>query len=111
MAARINPSTGPKPDRRIRDALKLELEQYAPAELDSKGNRKPGPRKETKLRRIVRKLVDAACHGDMDAIKEINNRIDGKAVQPMANDPDNPLLPTDPSGAFQVTFVVPQTKK
>lgn len=37
-----------------------------------------------KLRVIAEKLVDLAMDGDLDAIKEISNRLDGKAAQQLA---------------------------
>lgn len=47
----------------------------------------------TKLRRIADKLVEKAIEGDMQAIKEIADRTDGKAFQQVeiSGDPDNPL--------------------
>lgn len=95
----------------MRDALMLELNSIAPPEKPKKGQKDfvPGPRKETYARRIARKLVVAAADGHIDAIKEIHNRVEGKAVQPMANDPENPLIPTK-DGVFQVAFVKSKTK-
>lgn len=37
-----------------------------------------------KLRLIAEKLVEMAIDGDMEAIKEISNRIDGRAAQQVA---------------------------
>lgn len=113
MAARNNPQrngslTGAKP---LRDALMLELMTDAPQEVDPKTKAKIGPRKETYARRIARKLVHAAAKGEIDAIKEIHNRVEGKAVQPLANDPENPLMPTDPEKPFTIRFISSKTKK
>lgn len=44
-----------------------------------------------KLRKIAEKLIDMAAEGDMQAIKELGDRLDGKATQVVAGDPDNPL--------------------
>jgi hypothetical protein len=38
-------------------------------------------------------LVQAAREKDVSALREIGDRLDGKAVQSLANDPDNPLFP------------------
>lgn len=43
------------------------------------------------LERIADKLLDMAEGGDMDAIKELGDRIDGKPTQAIAGDADNPL--------------------
>ncbi len=44
------------------------------------------------LQAIADKLIEAALEGDMQAIKEIGDRIDGKSVQAIAGDPENPLV-------------------
>ena len=72
MAARTTPSRGGKPDKLMRDALILELQTEA---KDADGQMTK------KLRLIARKLVDKAAEGDVPAIKEINDRVDGKAHQ------------------------------
>jgi len=59
----------PGPRRMWRDALQLEL------------SRMDGPQGRT-LERIARVVVHNALHGDLDCIREIANRLDGKpAVQ------------------------------
>jgi hypothetical protein len=68
MAAKI-PSRGVKPDKLMRDAIIVALHREA---------RASGAGKTTKLARIADALVDKAMDGQMDAIKEINNRVDGK---------------------------------
>ena len=72
MAARNTPSRGGKPDKLMRDALILELQREA---KDADG------KKTKRLRLIARRLVDKAQEGDVAAIKEINDRVDGKAHQ------------------------------
>jgi len=72
MAARNTPSKGGKPDKLMRDALILELNQEAE---DANGQMTK------RLRKIARKLIDVAEAGDVSAIKEINDRVDGKAHQ------------------------------
>lgn len=72
MAARKTPSRGGKPDKLMRDALILELHREAE---DADGTMTK------KLRLIARKLVDKAAEGDVQAIKEVNDRVDGRAHQ------------------------------
>lgn len=72
MAARKAPSQGSKPDKIIRDALILELNRMT--EDDDK-------KKIKKVNRIVAKLVIAGMDGKIDAIKEIFDRVEGKAAQ------------------------------
>ena len=59
---------GRKSDKRWRDALII-----AAMRTDAEG--------QTYLARIAKKCVEAAAEGDMQAIKEIGDRIDGKAPQ------------------------------
>jgi len=68
----------------MRDALLLELHQEA-QEVDEYG------KAIKRLRLVARALVEAALQGDVSAIKEINDRVDGKVPQTIAGDPDNPL--------------------
>jgi hypothetical protein len=44
------------------------------------------------LDKAADKLVQAASEGDQWALKELGDRIDGKAVQPIAGDDDSPPL-------------------
>ena len=73
MAPRKTPGS-PKPDKLMRDALALELHQQVRDGAD--GNKRGKLVK--KLRLVARALVDAAISGDVAAIKEINDRMDGK---------------------------------
>lgn len=45
-----------------------------------------------RLRRIAEKLLDLAAAGDIQAIKELGDRLDGKAVQAVIGDPEQPLV-------------------
>ena len=74
---------GAKPDKLMRDALILALNREAE---DADG------RPTKKLHLIARRLVDKAVDGDIAAIKEINDRVDGKATQPMEHDAGLPIL-------------------
>jgi hypothetical protein len=62
-----NANSGGAKAKPFRDALRIEL---AAAGEDSKA-----------LRSIARKLIDAASSGDLQAIKELADRIDGKVAQ------------------------------
>lgn len=73
MAGNPNPK-GSKPDKLMRDAIMVALNREA---KDAAGQ----PTK--KLYQIAERLVDQAIEGDMQAIKEVNDRIDGKAPQAM----------------------------
>lgn len=44
-----------------------------------------------KLRTLADKLIERAENGDVQALKEVGDRIDGKPTQTIAGDPDNPL--------------------
>jgi len=76
-----NPKGG-KPDKLMRDALHIALKREADAADGTRTKR---------LQMVAEKLVDKAINGDVAAIKEIFDRMDGKAVQPIAGDEDNPL--------------------
>lgn len=84
MAARINPSKGGKPDKLARDALIIALKREA---VDADG--KPTQ----KLAVIAQKLVEEAATGNVQAAKEIFDRIDGKPAQAIiGGDEDDPAL-------------------
>lgn len=75
MAARKTPSGGSKSDKPWRDALMLAVNERA----------KNGDKK---LRRVADAVVAAALDGDMAAAKEIGDRLDGKATQPISAESD-----------------------
>jgi hypothetical protein len=66
--------SGPKQEKPWRDALRLAVNE---GEGDAK-----------KLRRLAVAVVDAAIAGDMQAAKEIGDRLDGKPAQPLTGDAD-----------------------
>ena len=45
----------------------------------------------TKLRAVADALVDKAMSGDVQAIKEVADRLDGKVPQGISGDDENPL--------------------
>ena len=71
-SARKTPSAGGKPDKLIRDALMIELKREA---TDDDGKRT------INLNIVARKLVSAGKNGDIQAIKEIADRVDGRPAQ------------------------------
>lgn len=74
MAATDTTPTGRKADKRVRDALLAALRDDP-----------------TRLKRAAEKAWDKAIEGDLPAFREIADRLDGKAVQPISGDEDNPL--------------------
>lgn len=83
MAANKTAPAGAKPDKLIRDALRVALNREA---VNAEGK----PTKNLYL--IAEALVEKAKTGDVPAIKEIADRVDGKAVQPLAgSDGEEPI--------------------
>ena len=82
MAVRKSPSKGGKPDKLMRDALSLELHQ----EVEENGQL------HKKLRLVARALVTKAIGGDVPAIREINERMDGKVPQGLVGVDNGPIL-------------------
>ena len=82
MAARINPSGGVKPDKIWSDAIRRAVHREA-----EKG--KPTKRIEV----LAEQLVKEAMQGDIQALKEIGDRLDGKPVQQntVTGDPTAPV--------------------
>jgi hypothetical protein len=69
---------GQQRDKPFRDALRMEI---AAAGEDLK-----------ELRRVARALLDKAALGDVGAIKEVADRLDGKVAQPVAGDDEAPAI-------------------
>lgn len=65
-------SRGQQRDKPFRDALRLEISE---ASDDPK-----------RLRRIARALLAKAAEGDVPAIKEVADRLDGRVPQAVIND-------------------------
>jgi hypothetical protein len=63
-----NANSGRKAEKPFRDALRIEIAAL--------GDSDP-----LALRSIARRLLEKAAEGDMQAIKELADRTDGKAVQ------------------------------
>jgi len=86
LAARITPSRGGKPDKLARDAIMVALNREV-AGADGQPTKR--------LYVIADKLVERAAEGDLAAIKEVIDRVDGKAHQgvSVAGDEDGgPLI-------------------
>lgn len=72
-----NANSGRKQEKPFRDALRMEL---ARAGEDGKT-----------LRKIAAALISKAEEGDMQAIKELADRVDGKVPQAVIGDEENPI--------------------
>ena len=46
-----------------------------------------------KLKKACMAVLNKAVDGDLAAFNTLADRIDGKPTQPIANDPDNPIVP------------------
>jgi hypothetical protein len=75
-----NENSGPRKTKEMRDALRLALKDDINAP----------PR--NKMDAIVRAHVSKALEGDMAAIKEIYDRIDGKVAQAIVGDSDGDAI-------------------
>lgn len=72
-----NQNSGRRQEKPFRDALRMEL---AAVGDDSKA-----------LRMIAQKLIEKASEGDLQAIKELADRTDGKVPQAIIGDEENPV--------------------
>ena len=78
MAKRGNPRpAGSKPDKVITDALRIELHAEA---TDANG------KMTKKLRLLARRLIDRGIEGDVPAIREVIDRIEGRVPQAVTGD-------------------------
>ncbi|MGC2410944.1 MAG: hypothetical protein WA441_13375 [Methyloceanibacter sp.] len=77
MPARKTPSKGGKPDKLMRHAILLALNETAVVQ----------GKRSKKYRLVANALVNKGMEGDIPAIKEINDRSDGKI--PTLNDFDD----------------------
>lgn len=77
MAKRNIPSAGSKPDKLMRDALMLELNEEMKLVVEGKTVTF------RKFRLVARGMVNAAIKGDVPAGREIFDRVDGKVATPI----------------------------
>jgi len=82
---------GPYIDKPFRDALRLAVKR--PEDAAAKGK--------TKLDKIASQLVEVAISGDVPAIKEIGDRLDGKVPQAVTGEGGGPV-------ALAITWLPPQ---
>ncbi len=91
MATRKSPARGPKGDKLWRDAIMVAVKRLT-----------TGGKKTKKLAMLADKLVERALEGDITAIKEIGDRLDGKPAQAVElGGKDGEDL------SFTITFVKP----
>lgn len=79
--AKANTYPGPKSDKLFRNALMIAVKR----EVESGGSKK--------LQALADKLVEVGLSGDVRAIEEIADRLDGKVIT-IAGDAENPLALT-----------------
>ncbi len=72
---------GPYIDKPFREALRLAVRR--PGDADVKGK--------TKLEKIVNSLMNEAVKGDVPAMKEIADRLDGKVPQAVTGEGGGPI--------------------
>lgn len=75
-------AVGPKSDKLWRNAIMLAVNRAAEGE-DGK-----------QLDRLARRLIEKAAEGDVAAMREIGDRLDGKPTQPIAGDPEGAPIET-----------------
>lgn len=73
--------SGPKQEKPWRDAIQRAVKRQA----EGKGSPKF-------LEKLADALVKAGIEGDVSALKEIGDRLDGKSVQPVSGVPDGPPI-------------------
>lgn len=83
MAATITKPKGLKSDKEWRDAIRLAVHELRADPRDGK--------KVKTLRLLARSVIDKALDGDVAALKEIGDRLDGKVAQVVQGDGDAPI--------------------
>lgn len=58
-----------------------------------------------RLEALADKLVEKGLYGDIPALKEIGDRLDGKAVQPISGDDEKPPIQFENVGLIPVIAV------
>ena len=80
-----NANSGPKREKPFRDALMLAIKEAEAKENSARS-----------LRRIAERLLEEAAMGNVQAMKEVADRMDGKVPQGIENG--------DANQPFRVTF-------
>ena len=75
-------AVGPKSDKEWREALRVEVHSIR-VDADTL-------QREKALRIVARKVVSLALAGDMAAVKEIGDRLDGKPAQTVVGEDGGP---------------------
>ena len=92
-----NANSGPKREKPFRDALMLAIKE---AEAQ--------PNHHRALRRVAERLLDEAAAGNVQAMKEIADRLDGKVPQGVIGGEDgDPSIKVD--AAVTMTIVDPRS--
>lgn len=95
MAANINKPRGKKPDKLMRDAISIELQE----ELQVPDPKNPGRFiRAKKYRLLARSLINEGLKGDVPAIREVNDRMDGKVPSPISGTGRDGAIPIDLRG-------------
>lgn len=81
MAERLNPVKGQKSDKLWRDALRVACFRRFSG----------GPENKKYLTKIAEMVVKAAAKGDLQAAKEIGDRLDGRPAQAIVGANDGPI--------------------
>ena len=78
---------GPKSDKIWADAIRKAVHDLSEIDDPEKKGKKL-----KKLNVLAANLVDKAIGGDVPAMKEVGDRLDGKPAQTIAGDPENPAM-------------------
>jgi len=91
MAANKKPH-GKIPDKIMRDAISIELHE----ELQVPDPKNPGRFiRAKKYRLLARSLINEGLKGDVAAIREVNDRMDGKIASPISGIGRDGAIPID----------------
>lgn len=85
MAAPLNPK-GAKSDKIWREAIMRAVRRLETDEPPKDS------RPEQRLERLADALVAKGLEGDVPALREVGDRLDGKATQPISGDEDGPPI-------------------
>lgn len=104
MTKRRNKPTNPQGAREMRTALALELHTEMSVPDPNGATTKTGKPRQIrikKLRLVQRALVNAGIKGDVSAIREINDRMDGKVAQVVKGEVGAPPIVHEHTGKVE----------